>query len=164
MSHTLEPRVITTNNTCMEYKGVFFDEKTPYAVAREVYKIIKEHKRIRLFFGDRETGEDWLVDYDNIGFIGVGSEYIPVFCLSPENCFTEALATENIVKIQSENRVIYEHPHYSLPEFLIESLQDGSWLVKTMDKKGHVTIHDSVGSRTQAYGLMEYYKGNTLRG
>ena len=51
--------------------GVSFYEGTNESVTNILLDAMKHKDRIRVFFGDAESGSDWLDDYCTIGTIGL---------------------------------------------------------------------------------------------
>ena len=95
--------------------GVSFYEGTNESVIKILLDAIKHKNRIRIFYGDVESGKDWCETFDTIGTVGLscGTEKIPLMIHSIRSMGGDAILTENIVKITKDKKAIYQHPEYS---------------------------------------------------
>ena len=90
-------------------------------------------KRIRIFYGDVETGRDWMEVYDTIGIIGrsCGDVKIPLLIKTKHSAGGGAILDNCIVKITVDKQVVYQHPKYYLPEIEVrdadEKLKDDGY-------------------------------------
>lgn len=137
--------------------GVFYREGTTPAVMAVLDKLIAkeaigERVKTRLFFGDADTGEDWLRDFDVVGFVeacydgrfpGRQAMLAPL-APDPENGFEPVpLRTREIVRIQADRplveanesgsqapakagklRDVLRHPNYHQPTIEMRPAQD----------------------------------------
>ena len=102
--------------------GVSFSEGTKESVINILLDAMKHRDRIRIFFGDAESGADWCGTFGNMGTIGLscGPNKVPMLkhyvrsmggiCCIFRN---EAISTNSIVKITRNKKVIYQHPKYN---------------------------------------------------
>ena len=102
--------------------GVSFYEGTKESVINILLDAMKHRDRIRIFFGDAESGADWCETFGNMGTIGLscGPNKVPLFkhyvrstggiCCIFRN---EEISTNSIVKITRNKKVIYKHPKYN---------------------------------------------------
>ena len=95
--------------------GVSFDEGTNESVINILLDAIKNKYRIRIFFGDAESGTDWCETYDTMGTIGTscGMTKVPLLIHSIRSMGGDAISTDSIVKITRNKKVIYKHPNYN---------------------------------------------------
>ncbi|OIQ71939.1 hypothetical protein GALL_464440 [mine drainage metagenome] len=81
---------------------------------------------MRVFYGDRETGRDWLEEFDTIGRIGrsTGSMKVPLLVPVGEHG-GPAILDDCVVKLMDAKtgRVLYQHPKYHQPECEIRVLE-----------------------------------------
>lgn len=94
-----------------------FNKNTPQKV-REILEWAREnHKRIRIYYGDKKTGRDWCESYDTIGYIGrsCGQVKVPLLISNRNSCSGPAILDDCIVKITYDHQVLYEHPTYHMP-------------------------------------------------
>ena len=102
--------------------GVSFYEGTKESVINILLDAMKHRDRIRIFFGDAESGADWCETFGTMGTIGLscGPNKVPLFkhyvrsmggiCCIFRN---EEISTDSIVKITRNKKVIYQHPNYN---------------------------------------------------
>lgn len=81
--------------------GTSYDERTPDEVIRILERSRKEKLRLRLFYGDTETGKVWEDATPNRGHIGrsTGDIKIPLLVRTSRSAGGEAVLDHCIVKI-----------------------------------------------------------------
>lgn len=106
--------------------GISYHENTSDAVIRVLENAMRTNKRIRIFYGDTETGRDWMEIYDTIGTISrsCGQNKIPLLIKNSRSYGGGAILTHCIVKITIDKEVVYKHPKYYLPEMEIKEASD----------------------------------------
>ena len=99
--------------------GTTFHDETPIAVCNILNDAISSRlsKRIRIFFGDKETGKDWNEFYDTIGYVGrsTGLIKIPLMIHNTRSTGGGAILDHCIVKITVDKKTVYQHPKYHCP-------------------------------------------------
>lgn len=105
-----------------QYKRVgkmFFDIRTPDVVCNilECYNSANRNSRIRLFYGDTDTGKCWMEENDTLGYVGrsTGSIQIPLLIHNKNSKGGSAILDHCIVKITDGKRIVYRHPNYHMP-------------------------------------------------
>ena len=95
----------------------FFNNNTPIKVMEILNDAYRNGKRVRVFYGDRETGEDWCEVYDTIGYVGksCGIKQIPLLIKTSRSSGGGAFLTDCIVKITIDKKVVYQQDNYFLP-------------------------------------------------
>lgn len=82
----------------------------------ELESLLHTGRRVRIFYGNVDTGEDWNEEYSTFGYIGrsMGTEKIPLLIANTRSYGGPAILTNCIVKITfaSGGHVIWEHPKY----------------------------------------------------
>lgn len=105
-------------------KETWFDPETPFEVRRILERYRKGHNLIRIFYGDTETGLDWMEENEMKGFVGrsTGIFKVPLMVEQGESGGM-AMLDHCIVRIQDgmTGRELYRHPSYNLPEMEIRS-------------------------------------------
>jgi len=103
--------------------GTCYDVNTAVGVIEELEKARLSGARIRVFYGDQETGRDWCGENDTMGCIGrsTGNIKIPLLIKTRRSYGGGALLDSAIVKIQIGHSVVYTHPNYHLPEMDVVS-------------------------------------------
>lgn len=101
-----------------------FNENTPEVVKNILTSYYNSQERIRLVYGNVETGTDWLEEYDVIGTIGRsnGTIKIPLLIHNSRSLGGGHILDHSIVKMVDvkTKRVLYQHENYQTPDFNIE--------------------------------------------
>ena len=100
----------------MNNNPVVFDNDTPKEVKTVLQSYLHTDIRIRLFYGDKVTGEDHQEENDVMGYIGKSTGESPCLLLvnNKRSYSGGAILTACIVKITCNGRVLYQHPNYHL--------------------------------------------------
>lgn len=115
--------------------GTWFHRDTPKAVRDILESAHKSGTRLRLFYGDTQTGRDWLEEFDVIGTIGrsTGTLKVPQLIASSRSMGGGAVLDNCIVRIidTATRRELYRHPQYVTPGFDLRhsSMIDHPWEV-----------------------------------
>lgn len=101
---------------------VLYDPGTPPQVRRILENARASKARIRVFYGDAETGRDWLEELDTMGRVSgtTGSIRSPILVCNSRSTSGGIILSACIVKITIDKAVQYMHPRYHLPEFKVE--------------------------------------------
>ena len=111
--------ILSMNVNGKNYKVVnntWYNEDT----SEEVIKILENARiydsRVRIFYGDNKTGEDWLEDCDVIGRIGRsgGTIKIPLLLKKSNSTGGGGILTSCIVKITIDKKIVYQHENYHI--------------------------------------------------
>ena len=98
--------------------GTSYHKETPDAVINVLEAARKGgFKRIKLHYGDTETGRDWKEEYDVTGYVGRsggGQINVPILLHNTRSLGGGAILDHCIVKIKEAKggRVLYKHPKY----------------------------------------------------
>lgn len=100
------------------------NEKTPSRVATLLNNLSMSQQRIRLVYGDANTGKDWLEEYDVIGTIGrsTGVKQVPLLIKNSRSTGGGSILDHCILKIVDvkSKRILYQHEKYVSPDFTIQ--------------------------------------------
>jgi hypothetical protein len=103
------------------YGNLYFKQTTPEAVMHTLQNAYACEVRIRLHYGDKETGRDWQEENDIEGYVGktTGAVPIPILVYNKRCLGGCAILTDCIVKITTAGRkhrvTRWQHPHYHIP-------------------------------------------------
>ena len=134
--------------------GTTFHDETPITVCNILNDAISSRlsKRIRIFFGDKETGKDWNEFYDTIGYVGRSSGLIkiPLMIHNTRSTGGGAILDHCIVKITVDKKTVYQHPKYHCPIVI-----KGCSVIDTEDNKVIANCKDA----EMAKRYFDYLKG-----
>ena len=98
--------------------GIYFNKDTNDEVCNILAKYCGDkNQRIRIFYGNTDTGKDWFEAYDTIGYVGKSCGDIKIPLMLPKRNSTGGcpILDCRIIKITIDKKVVYEHPLYNCP-------------------------------------------------
>lgn len=108
--------------------GTSYHIDTPKLVIDVLEQARQSGRRIRLYYGDVETGRSWGDEYDIIGKIGrsCGSIKVPLMIYSRRSMGGLAFLDHCIVKAVdvASKRVLYQHPSFNQPEYTLGAMPE----------------------------------------
>lgn len=102
--------------------GTFFSIDTPKKVQTILENYRRSGDKLRIIFGDLETGRDWLSENDVMGRVGrsTGMMKIPLMVADGENGGSGILDNSILRMLDVASRkVLYCHPKYQVPDLAI---------------------------------------------
>jgi len=104
--------------------GTSYHKETPEAVCNILQRAMDNKDRIRVFYGDADTGRVWLEEHDTIGYIGrsTGNSKIPLLIKNTRSLGGGALLDNCIVRITKGLKDLYKHPNYIEPRLDVEPI------------------------------------------
>lgn len=114
-----------------EKEGIYFTEGTPEKVVSIINLYMHKYDvRLRIYYGDKETGRCWMEEHDTQGYIGrsTGNMPIPLLISRTSACGGGAILTDCIVKITAGKHTLYQHERFNMPAVTVngcEVLFDG---------------------------------------
>lgn len=121
--------------------GMSFDIRTPDTVCNILAQYAgRRDVRLRLYYGDTETGRCWMEEYDTIGYIGrsTGQIKIPLLIKNSRSLGGGAILDHCIIKITVDGVKLYEHPLFNMPVVTVNDHQvlvDGEIYANCKTKK-----------------------------
>lgn len=108
------------------YNGTWYCLDTPDGVIYILDGAMKNHKRIRVFYGYTETGRDWMEIYDTIGYVSrsCGNIKIPLLIKNSRSISGTGILDDSIVNITIDKVVVYRQSNYRLPDMEIREASD----------------------------------------
>ena len=106
----------------MIVNGTTYKDETPDEVIQALERARLTNKRVRLYYGDHETGRDWLEENDVTGYIGrsMGPRYcVPILLYNSRSIGGPALLDGCIVRLLVDGREVYRTPNYKEPVFTL---------------------------------------------
>ena len=118
----------------MEYhqldNGTCYSVLTPVRVVEILEKYRNGETRIRVFYGDQETGHCWMEENDTMGTIGrsTGRIKVPLLIKTKRSFGGGAILDSAIVKITVKipgvvtPQIVYQHPKFNTPLITIRTI------------------------------------------
>lgn len=106
--------------------GTFYHDTTPPEIVSALDHAMKTKSRVRVFYGDRATGRDWLEENDVTGTVGRSTGQVPIALLLPSSRSSGggAILTDSVVRLVVGGREVYRHPAYHQPSIEVARGQD----------------------------------------
>lgn len=128
--------------------GTAYDSRTPQAVIDVLERARRDGKRIRVFYGDIDTGRDWLEENDVMGYVGrsTGQYKIPLLITNSKSISGASILDHCIVRITIDRREVYRHPSYHVGELTVrpitmrELLEKGYTYAVDVDGRNHANF------------------------
>ena len=142
-----------------------FNEKTCDKVKNVLTECYNNQCRIRIWYGDIDTGVSWLDEYDVVGTIGrsTGQQKIPLLIKNSRSSGGGGILCHCIVRIDniSSRRTIYKHPSFTVPLLTVAANNDND----TKNKYPFIvlkygTIQASFKNQKSAYNYVDFMLGN----
>ena len=101
-----------------EFNGTSYKVETPQEVINILERSRENRTKIRVFYGDKETGRDWMEEHDTMGHVGrsTGEIKIPLLIAKKSSYGGIALLDHSIIKITIDKKTVYQHPNYKEPQ------------------------------------------------
>lgn len=100
--------------------GTSYHDGTPAEVIALLEDSRQTGKRLRIHYGDRETGRDWMDEHNVAGRVGrsTGDLKVPLLLANSRALGGGAIMDHWIVKIRASagGAALYQHPRYYLPD------------------------------------------------
>lgn len=108
------------------YNGTWYCFDTSDMVIQILDNAMKNHERIRVFYGDADTGCDWCEFFDTIGYVGRSTGYMkaPLLLNNSRSIGGTSILDGSIVKITIDKVVVYQHLNYHLDKSKLDGLND----------------------------------------
>jgi hypothetical protein len=122
----------------MIVNGTTYDDKTDPDVVKVLEAARESGTRIRLHYGDRETGRDWLEECEVNGTVGRsgGTVKIPLLIATSRSLGGGGILDRCIVRITSKGRDLYRAPNYKVPTLRV---------VASIYKDRPIGVHEAGG-------------------
>jgi len=99
--------------------GTTYHDETPASVIGWLETSRQRGQRIRVFYGDTDTGRDWMEENDTMGMVGrsMGPCKIPLLVKTRRSLGGGGILDNCIVRITTKDRNgkitdVYQHPNY----------------------------------------------------
>ena len=143
--------------------GTFFHLDTPTAVREILEQARKDGTRLRLFYGDTETGRDWLEEYDLLGRIGRSTGILKVpLLIAGKQRGGPAILDHCIVRIidVDAQRELFRIWNYHLPQFTVR-YERGAQYKAAVYADGD--LHARFATPAKAYAWIAFMQGDAFQ-
>ena len=141
-----------------------FNENTCETVKTVLTDCYNKQCRIRIWYGDIDTGMSWLYEYDTTGAIGrsTGQQKIPLLIKNSRSSGGGGILCHCIIRVDviSSRRTIYEHPLFYVPTLgVYPNLDEDTKTKYPFIVLKYGTIQARFKSRTSAYNYIDFMNG-----
>jgi hypothetical protein len=102
----------------------WFLQDTPPEVIQGLEDARRLNYRVRIFYGDRNTGQLWEDEWDVVGYVGRSqgpAQRVPLLLCSRRSTGGLAIMVDHIMRLIVNRQEVYRHPLYVLPEYQVGS-------------------------------------------
>ena len=151
-----KPYQVTLDGTC-------YHEETDTNVVEALQHARKANKNVRFMYGDVETGESWLDEYDVDGYLGRSMGPVKATLILPDrkSLGGPAILEHCIIYLMVAGEVKYKHPKFKTPELNIEPCDEGKWKWAVRDEKG--VLHARFTTEAKAKRWVDFMQGKLMK-
>lgn len=154
----------SASGTARASKPVWYDLRTSGVVKAVLEAVCLSGQRIRLFYGDPQSGRAWPRDRHLVGILGhtEGAMLMPALFFSKQATKGNPVLAHEIVRIMdvTSRADLYRHPHYHLPAMTITPFIQGVFQV-AVRADGVVVRRFKTSEEAQVW--IEFVRGDRLR-
>lgn len=141
-----------------------FDENTCDKVKQCIEQCYNSKLRVRIWYGDTDTGVSWLDEYDVTGTIGrsTGKQKIPLLVKNSHSSGGGGILCHCIIRIDviGSRRTIYKHPSFTVPTLgVYPNLDEDTKTKYPFIVLKYGTIQAKFKSRESAYNYVDFMTG-----
>ncbi len=137
--------------------GTCYHADTPEPVIELLETVRLNQRKVRLFYGDSQTGQSWFDEHDVMGRIGRSTGPIKVpLLIEPGEIGGPALLDQCIIRIDSPRTTLYQHEQFRVGEVALvrSQLKRQPWTV-LIDRILQAQFED----KRQAQRYIEFLQG-----
>lgn len=124
--------------------GIAYDKRTPIDVIKALEIARAGGLRIRIFYGDPETGRSWMDEWGMMGTLGrsTGEYKIPLLITRRHNLGGAAILDHCIIRITAARgaQVLYSHPNFHTPALRVEPWGNTWGVFREAESGPHATF------------------------
>lgn len=126
--------VTTSNKVIGQFEDLYFDKETDIEAAMVLNSLWRSKKRVKIYYGDKETGKNWYETYDIFGRIGrtTGTKKAPILVYSKRSYGGGLISTNCILAIRESSikgAFLYQHPNFVKPTVKIVKEEEDKYNV-----------------------------------
>lgn len=127
--------------------------------------------RVRIWYGDKETGRSWNEEYDTMGTIGrtTGNIKIPILVKNSRSWGGGAVLVGNIIRIDDieDKRTLWKVPNFHVEDMKVyEIFGDENYkyrVAKLSEESGKWEVQASFKTEKQAHNYIAFMRGERYR-
>ncbi|MDN5872937.1 MAG: hypothetical protein L0H29_00960 [Sinobacteraceae bacterium] len=149
-----------------EKLGTWYSPHTPKKVCKILEKYRRSGRPLRIFYGDRDTGRDWLEESDVLGTVGRSTGTLKIPLLMPvDEDYAPGMLDDCIVRIvdASTCRELWRHPKYASPELRIVDEDEPSCPDLPYEVWADKQVHARFAAYATAALWVAYMHGQCMR-
>lgn len=152
----------------IKHKNLYFSDKTCLQVKNAIEAVYDIRARIRVYFGDTDTGKVWLEQCDISGTIGrsTGDIKVPLLIANSRSRGGPALLDHCIVGIQviESRRWLYKHTSFNVPILTIQTPENHhEGLPYSVVKSDNNEVQANFSTREKAQRYIDFMYGLRMR-
>ncbi len=141
----------------------YFDPGTDPKVKRLLEQYRRSGSPVRLFFGDHETGRDWMSEFEVLGRIGrsTGTMKVPLLVAEGDR-YGAAILTRNVLRIidAASLKQVYVHDLYQAPALSVHPDTTTPGYAFRVDRDGEIQAR--FRSLEEAHGYVAFMLGSAV--
>lgn len=165
----------------VNYHGTYFtygrniqNEGWEYKENEKLWKVLSSlvhsDRRVRIWYGDTETGRSWNEEYEVTGTIrrSKGKIAIPLLLKTSRSCYGGALLDDCIIRIDDikEKRTIYKLDNFHVEDMKVYEIGDANFkyqVAKLSEDSGEWEVQASFKTEQQAHNYVAFMRGKRYR-
>ncbi len=138
-----------------QFEDLYFDRNTDEDVAIVLNRLYRSKRRVKIYYGDKESGRNWNEVFDVFGYVGRtwGTKKAPILVYSKRSYGGGLISTGSILAIRESSingSFLYEHSKFVKPSVSI---------LKEDESKYNVLIDGKVDCTSSSYkGALNFYR------
>ena len=122
------------NKVIGQFDELYFDKDTDIEAALVLNSLFKSRKRVKIYYGDKESGRNWNEIFGIFGYVGrtTGTKKAPILVYSKRSYGGGLISTGSILAIRESSingSFLYEHSKFVKPSVSILKEDEGEYNV-----------------------------------
>ena len=165
---------VNCDGTWFTYGKNIQNEGWKYKENKKLWKIlsslIHSGRRVRIWYGDTETGRSWNEEYEVTGTLGrsAGKIAFPLLIKNSRSCCGGALLDDFIIRIDDikEKRTIYKSDNFHVEDMKVYEIGDANYkyqVAKLSEDSGEWEVQANFKTEWQAHNYVAFMRGERYR-
>ncbi len=149
----------------MTHKGFQCNNSIEAVIIDKLLMAKANAARVRIFYGNRETGEDYCEEFGTMGYVGKSTGKLPILLLVPrsDSLGGEGILLSQVIRITIDKQNIYQCANYQLPEFRIRQVANFKWVYRHDTATGKWVKTARFEDRRKAEQFIKFMRGESNR-